>query len=229
MLARVQPLLAFGPLSMTTYTVNGVSFDMACLPPGRFMDGEGVARRELLVSRPFELGVTLVTQALWRAVMSSSPSQFKGEDCPVEQVSHDGAQAFLARLPGLGLPGFRLPTEAEWAWAARCGVPTRWSGADRVKSVAVVDASRTAPVAGLSSSAAGVFDLSGNLWECQRDGWTQPFAGVDVQGQASGSNRVDRGGSWSRGPRLTRVAARINGAPGNRSNTLGFRLLRTAS
>jgi hypothetical protein len=112
--------MTFGPIATTAYTANGVTFHMARLPPGRFMDGEDARRRELLVSRPFELGVTLVTQALWRAVMGSSPAQFKGEDRPVEQVSHDDVQAFLARLPGLGLTGFRLPTEAEWAWSARC-------------------------------------------------------------------------------------------------------------
>ena len=77
----------FGPLSTVRYTVGGVSFDMVRVPPGRFVDGEGRTRRELLVSRPFELGVTPVTQALWRAVMGSSPSTFRCDDRPVEQVS----------------------------------------------------------------------------------------------------------------------------------------------
>jgi formylglycine-generating enzyme required for sulfatase activity len=228
--SRAQPLPAFGPLGAVRYSVAGVSFDMARLPPGRFMDGEGVARRELLVSRPFELGVTLVTQALWRAVMSSSPAQFKGEDRPVEQVSHDDVQAFLARLPGLGLPGFRLPTEAEWVWAARCGAPTRWVGADRVESVAVTGASHTALVAGLSSSAVGVLDLSGNVSEWQSDRWVAaPLAGVDLQGPASGSARVNRGSSWGLGSRFAQVAIRFNCAADNRYSDLGFRLLRASS
>jgi formylglycine-generating enzyme required for sulfatase activity len=211
------------------YSVAGVDFDMVKLPPGRFIDGEGSTRRELLVSRPFEIGVTLVTQALWRAVMGGDPSMFRGEDRPVEQVSWDDVQGFLARLSGLGLPGFRLPTEAEWVWAARCGVPTRWSGADRAKPVAVVGARQTAPVAGLSSSAAGAFDFSGNLWEWQKDGWAQPFAGVDVQGPASGSARVNRGDGWSIDPRISRVAYRLYITPGFRSSDLGFRLLRASS
>jgi formylglycine-generating enzyme required for sulfatase activity len=201
---------------------------MARLPPGRFIDGEGLDRRELLVSRPFELGVTLVTQVLWCAVMGSSPSQFKAEDRPVEQVSHDDVQAFLARLPGLGLTGFRLPAEAEWAWAARCGVPTRWSGADRVKSVAVVGARQTELVAGLSPSAVGILDLSGNLWEWQQDWFGALSAGVDVQGPASGSAHVSRGGSWLYDPRGVRVALCGHYMPGFRSSILGFRLLRTA-
>jgi formylglycine-generating enzyme required for sulfatase activity len=172
----------------------------------------------------------LVTQALWRAVMGSEPSQFRGDDRPVELVSWDDVQAFLVRLSGLGLTGFRLPTEAEWAWAARCGALTRWSGADRVKSVAVVGARQTTEsVADLSSSAAGVFDLSGGLWEWQKDWWVQvPPAGVDVQGPASGSNRVNRGGSWGSVPQYARVADCSFNSPGYRDDFLGFRLLRTA-
>ena len=115
---RVQ---AFGPLSTTRTTVNGVSFDMVRVPPGRFVDGEGWGKRTLLVSRPFDLGVTLVTQALWRAVTGKSSSNFRGDDLPVEKVSWDDVQAFLGQLGALGFPGFRLPTEAEWSWAARCG------------------------------------------------------------------------------------------------------------
>ena len=220
---------AFGPLGMARYTVAGVSFDMVKVPPGRFTDGEGSSKRELLVSRPFELGLVLVTQALWRAVMGSEPSAFRGEDRPVEKVSWDDVQEFLARFSGLGLPGFRLPTEAEWAWAARCGAPTRWVGADRVQSVSVVGARQTAPVAGLSSSAAGVFDFSGNLSQWQNHlSFGVPSAGVDVQGSASGSDRVVRGGSWRNVPLNARVALRYGNAPGNRNDYLGFRLLRTA-
>ena len=219
----------FGPLSTVRYTVNGVSFDMVRVPPGRFVDGEGETRRELLVSRPFELGVAPVTQALWRAVMGSSPSRFQGEDRPVEMVSWNDAQQLMVALAKRGLPGFRLPTEVEWAWAARCGAPTRWAGADRGKAAAVVSSSQTAAVAGLSGSVAGAFDLSGNVWEWVSDWYGQPpLAGVDVQGPASGSFRVLRGGGWCIGPQSARVANRVYFTPGYRGNFLGVRLLRTA-
>ena len=222
-------LQAFGPLSTTRTTVNGVSFDMVRVPPGRFVDGEGAAKRALLVSRPFELGVTLVTQALWRAVMDESPSHFRGDDRPVEQVSWDDAQAFLGQLEALGFRGFRLPTEAEWAWAARCGMETRWAGADRDKSVAVTNRRSTAPVGGLLPSAAGVLDLSGNVWEWQQDLWLDPpAAGVDSEGPASGLYRVFRGGGWNYDPQYARVADRRHNAPGVRGRYLGVRLLRTA-
>jgi len=220
----------FGPLSTTRTTVNGVSFDMVRVPPGRFVDGEDAAKRTFLVSRPFELGVTLVTQALWQAVTGESPSRFQGDDLPVDQVSWDDVQTFLRQLEDLGLRGFRLPTEAEWAWAARCGVGTRWAGADRAWSVAVVSRQSSAPVGGLLPSVAGVLDLSGSVWEWQRDVWLDsPAAGVDVQGPASGSLHVYRGGSWGGVPQRARVALRHRGAPGSRSYVLGVRLLRTVS
>jgi sulfatase modifying factor 1 len=222
--------MTFGPLATTTYTVNGVSFDMVRLPPGRFMDGESRARREILVSRPFEIGINPVTQALWRSVTGSSPASFKAEDRPVEMVSHDDIQAFLARLPDLGLTGFRLPTEAEWAWAARCGAPTWWVGSNRGKPVAVVDTKRTEAVAGLHSGSSGAFDQSGNVMEWSEDRHQgSPAFGVDPRGPASGSARVSRGGSWYSVPELARAHIRGMSSPGYRFYGLGFRLLRTAS
>ena len=218
----------FGPLSTVRYTVNGVDFDMVRVPPGRFVDGEGETRRELLVSRPFEIGIAPVTQALWRAAMGSNPSTFRCDDRPVEQVSWDDAQQLMGALTQRGFPGFRLPTEAEWVWAARCGAPTWWAGADRAKVAAVVRSSQTAAVAGLSGSAVGALDLSGNVWEWVGD-WYEPvsLAGVDVQGPASGSYRVYRGGSWNSVPQFARVASRSGFTPGYRDNILGVRLLRT--
>ncbi len=219
----------FGPGSITRYRVHGVDFDTVRVPPGRFVDGEGASKRTLLVSRPFELGVTLVTQALWRAVTGASPSRFAGDDRPVEQVSWDDAQTFLGQLEGLGLPGFRLPTEVEWAWAARCGVVTRWAGADRVEPVAVVGRKESALVGGLQCSAAGGLDLSGNVWEWQQD-WRPgvPAAGVDGQGPVTGSMRVRRGGSWDGDLQYARVAARYHAVPDGRYGYLGVRLLRAA-
>ncbi len=220
------PPRAFGPLSTTRTTVNGVSFDMARVPPGRFVDGEGSGKRELLVTRPFEIGVTLVTHALWRAVTGASPSFSRGDDRPVEWASWVDAQSFLARLEVLGLHGFRLPTEVEWAWAARCGATARWAGADRDKPVATVLQRGPEPVGGFLSSAAGAFDFSGNLWEWQQDAWSRPPAGVDAEGPVSGSSRVLRGGSWRRDASRALVISRIFDFQVQRSGVYGFRLLR---
>ena len=148
----------------------------------------------------------------------------------MDQVSWDDVQAFLRQLDALGLRGFRLPTEAEWAWAARCGVATRWAGADRAKVVAVVDKAKTAPVGGLLFSAAGSLDLSGNVWEWQQDWWSDvPAPGVDAEGPASGSDRVLRGGSCYFGPQFARVARRYSIAPGYRDIILGVRLARSTT
>jgi len=164
--------------------------------------------------------------------MGSSPSDFRGEDRPVQRVSWDDVQQLMGALAQRGLPGFRLPTEAEWAWAARCGASTRWAGADRAEVAAVVSSRQTAAVAGLSGAAVGAFDLSGNVWEWVGDwygGFGQvPPAGVDLQGPASGSARVNRGGSWLGVPQDARVARRYVDVPGRRSSYLGVRLLRTA-
>ena len=218
----------FGPLATATYTANGVTFHTARVPPGRFVDGEGAERRELLVSRPFEIGLTLVTQALWYAVIYEGVSGFDGEDLPAEGISWKDVQTFLAQLRNLGIPSFRLSTEAEWAWAARCGASTRSAGADRARSVAMVDASGTAPVAGLSPSAAGAFDVSGNLWEWQQDVLLQPrLGGVDVQGPTNGPYRVLRGGSWEFPARGMRICARSHTLIDSNQWYLGFRLAKS--
>ena len=223
------PSASFGPLSTVRYTINGVSFDMVRVPPGRFVDGEGPARRELLVSRPFELGVAPVTQALWRAVMGSSPSDFRGEDRPVEQVSWVDVQSFVRTLSQQGLPGFRLPTEAVWVWAARCGVQTRWPGEERVEVVAVVQSSQTAATAGLSGSVVGAFDFSGNVREWVEDRRLDPpSGGVDIHYSGSGLYRIDRGGSYAHTSEGARVADRGYDHPSSRSLYLGFRLARAA-
>jgi formylglycine-generating enzyme required for sulfatase activity len=217
----------FGPLSTVRYTVDGVDFDMVRVPPGRFVDGEGPTRRELLVSRPFELGVAPVTQALWRAVMGLSPSSFRGRDRPVERVSWNDAQQLMGALAGRGLPGFRLPTEAEWAWAARCGAPTRWAGSDRAK-VVVAGSTQTVSISSLSPSAAGALDLSGNVWEWAGDYYSWlPAAGIDWQGPESGSGCVVRGGGWTPAQRGTRISHRGDANPEDLDKTLGVRLFRT--
>jgi formylglycine-generating enzyme required for sulfatase activity len=222
------PPRTFGPLGTTRYAVNGVAFDTICVPPGRFLDGEGLGKRTLLNSRPFEIGVTLVTRALWRAVTGTSPSRLGDDDLPVEQVSWDDVQVFLRQLDVLGLRGFRLPTEAEWAWAAQCGAPTSWAGADRVEVVAKAYQASAAPVGDLRPSAAGAFDFSGNLWELQQDVWSASLvAGVDMKGPVSGPARAQRGGSWFEGVRYAQVANRSSSRPDDYFDDVGVRLLRT--
>ena len=145
----------------------------------------------------------------------------------MEKVSWDDVHAFLRQLETLGLRGFRLPTEAEWAWAARCGMETRWAGADRDEPVAVTGQTKTAPVGSLSPSAVGAFNLSGNLFGWKQDAWLDlPPAGVDVQSLTLESGRVIRGGSWGVSRQYTKVAYRDYDDPERRVDSVGFRLLR---
>jgi formylglycine-generating enzyme required for sulfatase activity len=218
--------MIFGPLSTTRYTIKGVDVDMVRLPPGRLMDGEKEHRKEVLVPQGFELCVTLVTQTLWQAVMESNPSKFKGKDQhrPVDQVSSDDIQAFLTRLEELGFTGFRLPTNAEWAWAARCGAPTRWPGGDRGKTVSVSDAERPAPVTSRKPSATGIFDLSGNLVELTSDPYQRINEPLD---SALYRFRTSRGGGWSDFSDSTRTLLPHIWNKTERYDDAGLRLART--
>ena len=164
----------------------------------------------------FCLGRYPVTQAEWSAVMGSNPSHFQGDRLPVEQVSWHDAVSFCERLSdALGLTGFdryRLPTEAEWEWAASGGTredrrvtpDTGWYFGN--------SGGKTHPVGGKAPNAFGLYDTLGNVWE-----WTST---------AERSSRVGRGGGWYDTPAFARVAYRIRIAPGDRNLDLGFRLAR---
>ena len=219
----------FGPLYRVTYHVNNVSFDMVRMPPGRFIDGEEGNRREILISRPFEIGVLPVTQRLWSAVMGSNPSSLRKEGNPVEMVSRNYADEFLGALHQFGLEGFQLPTEAQWAWGARCGAPTFFSGADRAESVAVfLRPQADQRAAGLSCNPTGSFDLSGGVAEWSRDNCLErPASGLDPENSASGRFATLTGGSWRSQKSLVRTSARLCSDVANHRDYYGFRLSRS--
>ena len=219
----------FGPLSTTRYTVNGVTFDMVRVPPGRFIDGSVVREdlRELMVSRPFEIGMTLVTQSLWAAVTGAWPAHARDGQRPVDQVTRTDIDAFLRELEGLGFTGFDLPTAAEWSWAARCGVATAWAGANRTASIAALKRHTSGWVAARKASAAGLFDMTGNMSEYTSDIRleTQP-AGVDVRVDSPAERRrVAIGGSWADGPEDA-LLSRPTSAGNEPYDDIGLRLVR---
>lgn len=197
--ARRAPASSCGPLHTVSYVVGSASFDMLRVPPGRFLSPAYFQSgpREILVSRPFEVGVTEVTEELWFAVMGSlSPARSNGSDRPMQMVSWEAAEAFAGLLDVRhGLPGFRLPTDAEWTWASSCGVRTRWSGSSRVLAVASA-ATGVVPVSSLAPSAVGAFDLSGNVAEWTQDG-SIPESGVDPKGPVINDFRINRGAGWT--------------------------------
>ena len=218
---------------------DGIQF--VWVPAGEFLMGSTSAEARsneqpltrVRISQGFFLGKYEVTQAEWEAVMGSNPSHFTecGPDCPVEQVSWDDVQEFIRRLNAtVGEERYRLPTEAEWEYAARAGTSgDRYGNLDAIAWCGGNGGWRTHPVGRKAPNAFGLHDMLGNVWEWVED-WAGAYPGgavTDPRGPGSGSRRVIRGGGWGSIARGCRASFRGNGSPGSRGSTLGFRLLRT--
>jgi len=178
----------------------------------------------------FFMDKTEVTQAQYRKVMGKNPSHFSGcDDCPVENVNWHDANEYAKRV------GKRLPTEAEWEYAARGGNKTngyKYAGGNSIGNVAWYygnSGSKTHPVAQKQPNELGLYDMSGNVWEwCSDwygDGYYKQSPKNDPQGPNSGTLRVLRGGSWYYIGDLCRVAYRLRYYPFDRSLNFGFRLV----
>ena len=247
--------------STRTYTANGVSFTMVQVPGGTFTmgatseqgsdaDSDESPTHQVTLSS-YSIGQTEVTQELWQAVMGSNPSYFKGSKRPVESVSWNDCQDFIRKLNNLTGQNFRLPTEAEWEYAARGGRSggTKYAGSNSIDDVAWYwknsgdkylsgtdsdwdwdkiqkNNGRTHDVATKRSNGLGIYDMSGNVLE-----WCQDWYGVysssgqtNPQGPSTGSYRVNRGGSWNSIARVCRVSNRDCYDPAYRYNCLGLRL-----
>ncbi|MBQ7691922.1 MAG: SUMF1/EgtB/PvdO family nonheme iron enzyme [Muribaculaceae bacterium] len=228
-----------------TYTVNGVSFTMVAVEGGTFTmgataeqgsdarDNEYPAHQVTLSS--YCIGATEVTQALWHAVMGENPSNFKGEERPVECVSRDECEEFIARLNALTGLAFRLPTEAEWEFAARGGNKSqgfKYAGGNNIGEVAWYCYNTpgrtgcTQPVATKAPNELGLYDMSGNVSEWCQDNYgsydSEPQ--VDPAGPDWGYYCVVRGGCWFFYAENCRVSYRMNGSTGVAADTLGLRL-----
>ena len=174
-----------------------------------------------------------VTQALWRAVMGSNPSKFKGDNLPVEQVSWNDCQTFINRLNNYTGRNFRLPTEAEWEFAARGGNYSRhykYSGSNYISDVAWYcdnSGNRTHPVGTKQANELGLYDMSGNVWEWCSDwyGSYSSYSQSNPTGATSGFGRVERGGNWCGLARYCCSSHRSYYAPGNSFDDLGLRLV----
>lgn len=239
---------AGAPLTMAfrdfnqTFTVNGVQFTMVEVGGGTFTMGatseqgsdawdEEKPAHEVTLS-DYYIGQTEVTQALWEAVMGSNPSDSKGGNLPVERVSWDDCQLFIQKLNQLTGKQFRLPTEAEWEYAARGGRKSRgykYAGGNNIDSVAWCDGNsgnETHPVATKQANELGIYDMSGNVLEWCSD-WCGDYTSSsqsDPQGSSSGSFRVIRGGCYYNFARNCRVSYRISNTLDYRSGYLGLRL-----
>lgn len=217
------------------YTVNGVSFKMIAVKGGTFQMGsdDGYNAVHQVTLSDYYIGETEVTQELWNAVMGSNPSYFYGNmQRPVETVSWNDCQTFISRLNELTGETFRLPTEAQWEYAARGGYKSKgytYSGSNAIDDVAWhwYNSDRTThPVKTKAPNELGIYDMSGNVWEWCSD-WYGDYssaAQTDPTGPATGYYRVGRGGSWDNDATYCRVAFRGNSTPTNRFSHLGLRL-----
>ena len=218
--------------------------ELVVVAPGRFLMGSpaGEAGRDAdegpqrWVDVPrFAMGRFEVTQRQWEAVMGSNPSHFRacGPDCPVENVSWNDAQEFVRRLSQRTGQSYRLPSEAEWEYAARGGATTAYFWGDTFDPRrANNNAFLTVRVGSYGANAFGLHDLHGNVFEWVQDVWHDSYVGAPSDGSAwmSGgdpSRRVLRGGSWSIAPQALRSANRDWDSPVNRSSLTGFRIART--
>jgi formylglycine-generating enzyme required for sulfatase activity len=233
-----------------TFTVNGVSFTMLKVVGGTFKMGAtaeqtGADSDESPVHNvtlsDYYIGETEVTQELWTAVMGTNPSSFIGDaQRPVESVSWNDCQTFITMLNDLTGENFRLPTEAEWEYAARGGNQSKgylYSGSNTIADVAwyrvnSYDKGSSHPDYGTHAvktkfpNELGLYDMLGNVWEWCQD-WYGSYSSSAVSnptGPALGSSRVKRGGSWYYFATYCRVANRFDNTPDISFNDLGFRL-----
>ncbi len=229
-----------GDVTFYMIPVEGGTFSMGATPE----QGNDASSREKPVHQvtvsSYYIGETEVTQALWLTVMGTMPSNFTGMQLPVEQVSWEDCQAFIAALNAMTGQQFRLPTEAEWEFAARGGnmsMGYKYSGSDNLASVAWYSYNDswdvrgtgyygTHPVATRNPNELMLYDMSGNVHEWCQDWYGAYDAGEQVNpvGPAGGTTRVYRGGSWYFDEWFCRVSFRNSVSPSYTSYGIGLRL-----
>jgi len=236
---------------------NSLGMTFKYISPGTFMMGspESELQRDLAetqhqvtLTKAYYMGITEVTQGQWQAVMGSNPSFFTscGSNCPVDSISWEEVQEFIANMNQRGEGIYRLPTEAEWEFAARAGSSTPFSFGDNISTTqvnyngnypyngAVQETYRETPVAvgSLPANAWGLHEMHGNVWEWVQDWYNSytPSAVTDPMGALAGDSRhIYRGGSWGNDAGRCRAATRYGLSPGLSNYDLGFRLVKTSS
>ena len=234
------------------FTVNGVSFMMVRVIGGKFKMGATGEQRKGKTDddewpvhnvslSTFFISETEVTQALWKAVMEENPSKFSGNnELPVEHVSWDDCQIFLKKLSEKTGIKFRLPTEAEWEYAARGGkktMGTTYAGSNEIEAVAWYDNNSydkgknspdygTHPVKSKAPNEIGLYDMTGNVWEWCSD-WYGEYSRdsqSNPQGAVNGVRHVMRGGGWIDCPNRCRISNRVSFPHDYKGSDFGLRL-----
>ena len=246
--------MEFAPIYRGSFTMGSPETE-----PNRDSDEK---QRHVTITYNYEMMTTEVTQAMYFEVTGKNPSNFKNQkhcplsfesrishttggvktlcpNNPVERVSFNEVQNFIALLNAKTGMNYRLPTEVEWEYAARAGTQSTYSFGDNATFLGEYaiyrgnSGRKTLPVGPMRNYANnpnrnGLYDMHGNVWEWTQDWYTKsPSGGVNPTGASTGSYRVARGGSWYSNARYLRSAYRGNNAPSNRHGDVGFRLVRT--
>ena len=239
------------PKELTLDCGNGVQMKLVLIPEGVFMMGSPNSESKrhgdegpvlfALISRPFYMSTTEVTQAQYQAVTGQNPSYFKGATLPVEQVSWDDAVAFCQKLSTRAGRTVDLPTEAQWEYACRAGTDTPFNTGETISADQAnynadvtygngrqgVYREKTTPVGNFAANAFGLYDMHGNVCEWCFD-WYGRYVIADAddrQGPPSGRFRILRGGCWSYYPENCRSATRKEDYPRRRYEYFGFRVV----
>jgi formylglycine-generating enzyme required for sulfatase activity len=197
-------------------------FRMGCSPGDKESSTNEKPAHRVMIRRGFWMGQTPVTQEAYQRVIGTNPSHFRGPRLPVETVTWDEAKAYCKAV------GMRLPTEAEWEYAARAGsTAVRYGDLDRIAWYSGNSQEQTHEVGGKYGNGFGLYDMLGNVWEWVADYYDgKYYAGSpagDPSGPSGGQIRVLRGGSWHSILKATRVSCRRRNEPTVRSDRIGFR------
>jgi formylglycine-generating enzyme required for sulfatase activity len=217
--------------------INSLGMALKWIPSGKFRIVEGKESHNVMITRPYYLGVFEVTQEQYQRVMGENPSRFKNAKNPVEEVSWVDAVSFCKKLSEVAAEKsagrfYRLPTEAEWEYACRAGTSTAYCFGDaryQLHNYAWYgeNSESTTHSVGLKKpNAFGLYDMHGNVWEWCQDWYSDYPSGalIDPRGPSGGTYRVSRGGSWGYDEANCRSAFRSTYVPTSRSNDLGFRV-----
>lgn len=237
------PSVASGSNAISIPVKDGISIEMVKVEAGTFMMGATSEMKDpydwekpvhqVTLTNDYYMGKYEVTQALWQAVMGNNPSHFKGENLPVETVNWNECQEFISKLNSMTGRKFRLPTEAEWEYAARGGKKSRgyqYSGSNSISDVAWYDGnsgSKTHPVGTKQANELGIYDMSGNVYEwcSDRYGFYSSSSQTNPTGAYFMSRRVGRGGCWDCNAWYCRSSFRNGSTPDSRDSGLGLRLV----
>lgn len=232
---------------MQATTTNSIGMEFISIPPGSFqMGGDKVHEQaedhenpvhRVDIGKGFLMGRFTVTQEQWALVMETNPSEFTGDQRPVECVSWHDTQVFIETLNTQeNTQAYRLPTEAEWEYAARAGAATAYTFGNETSSLNAYAwhkknaGGQTQPVGQLEPNAWGLYDMHGNVHEWCQDWFDRKYYAqsptADPTGPDTGLARALRGGDWSSAAWYCRCASRSLSSPDRRSSRVGFRLMR---